>query len=234
MQRADERDTKTRIADAVSQFLLRYWKIIVAVLVIIAVVIIAVFAYLEIRSARENASARAFEELQDDYQSWQEAEEGERASLEETVRSQIEEITNEYSGMYAAARALMIGAEISWEKEEWDEAASKYETVAENHSEIHLGPVALFNAAAAQDAAGKPEAAVQLLDTFVERYSGGEPTPELTRALFSRGRLYEQLEDFGSAADSYERLVNEHSESSWTNLAQNRIIALKTRGLIGE
>ncbi|MFO8063565.1 MAG: tetratricopeptide repeat protein [Spirochaetota bacterium] len=234
MQRTDERDTKTRIADAVSQFLTRYWKIILGILVIVAVALIGVFTYLEIRSARENAAARAFEELQDDYESWQEAEEEERESLEDTVYSQIEEITGEYSGMYAASRARIIGAEIYWEKEEWDEAAAEYETVADEFSNSHIGPVALFNAAAAEEAGGQLESAAELLDTFVERYADGEPTPELTRALFARGRVYEQLEDFDSAADSYERLVDEHSDSSWTNLARNRIIALKTQGRISE
>lgn len=234
MQRTDERDTKQRIADAVSQFLTRFWKTIVIILVIVAVAIIGVFTYSEIRSARQNESARALEQLQDDYESWQSTEEEQRESLEDTVHSQVEDIVDEYSGMYAASRALMIRAEISWENEQWGEAASDYERVADNYRDSHLGPVALFNAAAAQDAAEQPESAVGLLDTFVERYGGGEPTPELTRALFARGRLYEQLENFDSAEESYTRLVDNHSESSWTNLARNRIIALKTRGVISE
>jgi outer membrane protein assembly factor BamD (BamD/ComL family) len=52
--------------------------------------------------------------------------------------------------------------------------------------------------------------------------------------LFTQGRLNEELENHEVAADAYNRLVDEHPQSSWTNLARNRIIALKTRGLIAE
>jgi predicted negative regulator of RcsB-dependent stress response len=234
MLRTDERDTKTRIADAISNFLSRHWKTIVFTFAGIVVVIIGIFVYFQIQSNRANDAARMAEELQQDYQAWQEADEGERDELEEVIESSIDEIVGSYPATYAAARALMIRGDMDWEQEEWAQAAESYARVAERFQENHLAPVALFNAAAAEEAAGNTEAALGHIDTLVERYAGSEPTPEIARALFTQGRLNEQLENYEAAADSYNRLVDEHPQSSWTNLARNRIIALKTRGLIAE
>jgi tetratricopeptide (TPR) repeat protein len=234
MQRTDERDTKTRIADALSQFLTRYWKPIVFTFAAIVVVVIAVFAYVEIQQARANDSARLLEQLQDDFDAWANAEEDQKEELEQVVIDSVTEITDSYSGMYASARALMIRAEVHWEKEEWADAASYYAQVAEDFTESHLGPVALYNAAAAEEAAGNDDAALGHINTLVERYSGDEPVPELARALFTQGRLNEAQQNFDSASEAYNRLVEDHPESSWTNMARNRIISLKTRGLISE
>jgi tetratricopeptide (TPR) repeat protein len=234
MQRTDERDTKTRIADALSQFLTRYWKPIVFTLAAIVVVIVVVFVYLQIQSSRANDAARALEQLEEDYQGWLEAEEEGKDELEESVLSQVEDIVGRYSGMYAAGRALMLRAELHWENEAWADSASDYKRVADDYTETHLGPVALFNASAAEEAAGNAETAIEHINLLIERYSGEEPTPELARALFTRGRLNEAENNYDLAAESYNRLVDEHPQSSWTNLARNRIIALKTRGLIEE
>ncbi|MFP4372882.1 MAG: tetratricopeptide repeat protein [Spirochaetaceae bacterium] len=234
MQRTDERDTKTRIADAISNLLTRHWKTLVITFAGIMVVTVAAFAYFQIQENRANEAARMAEELQEDYEAWQEAEEEERSSLEEAVQDSIDELVDRYGGTYAASRARMIRAEIHWEQEEWPAAAETYAGVAEEYRESHLAPVALLNASAAEEAEGNAEAALGHVETLIERYGDGEPTPELARALFTRGRMNEDLENYDIAADAYNRLVEEHPESSWTNLARNRIIALKTRGLIAE
>lgn len=234
MLRTDERDTKTRIADAVSTFLSRFWKTIVFTFAAIVVVIIGVFVYFQIQSNRANEAAQMAEELQQDYEAWQDAEEGEREELEEPLQSAIDELVGSYPRTYAAARALAIRGDIHWEQDEWAEAAEAYLRIASDFRENHLAPVALFNAAAAEESAGNTETALGHIDTLVERYAGSEPTPEIARALFTQGRLNEELENHEVAADAYNRLVDEHPQSSWTNLARNRIIALKTRGLIAE
>ncbi|MFO7782320.1 MAG: hypothetical protein R6W94_11915, partial [Spirochaetia bacterium] len=63
MQRTDERDTKTRIADAISNLLSRHWKTIVFTFAGIVVVIIGIFAYFQIQENRSNEAARMAEEL---------------------------------------------------------------------------------------------------------------------------------------------------------------------------
>lgn len=234
MQRTDERDTKTRIADAISNLLSRHWKTIVFTFAGIVVVTIGIFAYVQIQENRANEAAQMAEELQLDYEAWQNAEEEEQSVLEEAIQDSIDELVDRYSGTYAASRALMIRAEIDWEQEEWPAAAETYARVADEYRDSHVAAVALLNAAAAEDAAGNTETALGHVDTLIERYADGEPTPELARAFFARGRLNEELRNYEIAADAYNGLVEDHPESSWTNLARNRIIALKTRGLIVE
>lgn len=234
MQRTDERDMKTRIADAVSQLLTRHWRTIVIGFAAIIVVTLGVFAYYQIQENRANDAARLAETLQEDYESWQNAEEEERAELEEAVQSSIDEIVSDYAGTYAAARAVMIRAEIAWEKEEWAASAESYLQVASEHPDSHLAPVALFNASAAEESAGNLDTALGHVNTLLEDYGDEGPTPEIARALFTRGRLNEEQQNYEDAADTYNDLVDEHPDSSWTNLARNRIIALKTRGLIAE
>lgn len=234
MQRTDERDTKTRIADAISNLLSRHWKTIVFTFTGVVIVIIGIFAYFQIQENRANEAARMAEELQRDYEAWQNAEGEEQSTLEEAIQDSIDELVDRYSGTYAASRALMIRAEIDWEQEEWPEAAETYARVANEYPDSHVAPVALLNAAAAEESAGSTETALGHVDTLIERYADGEPTPEIARAFLARGRLNEELQNYELASDAYNRLVEEHPESSWTNLARNRIIALKTRGLIAE
>ena len=234
MQRTDERDTKTRIADAISNFLSRHWKTIVFSFVAIVVAIIGIFAYFQVQENRANEAARMAEELQRDYEAWQNAEEEQRSTLEEAIQDSVDEIVDRYSRTYAASRALMIRAEIDWEQEEWAAAAETYARVADEYRDNHVASVALLNAAAAEETAGNTETALGHVDTLIDRYAEAEPTPELARAYFTRGRLNEELQNYEPASDAYNRLVDEHPESSWTNLARNRIIALKTRGLVEE
>jgi len=234
MQRTDERDMKTRIADAVSQLLTRHWRTIVIGFVAIIVVILGVFAYYQIQENRANDAARLAEALQEDYESWQNAEEEEREELEEAVQSSIDGILSDYAGTYAAARATMIRAEIAWEKEEWAASAESYMQVVSEYPDSHLAPVALFNASAAEESAGNLDTALGHINTLLEDYGDAGPTPEIARALFTQGRLNEEQQNYEDAADAYNNLVDEHPDSSWTNLARNRIIALKTRGLIAE
>ena len=234
MQRTDERDTKTRIADAISNFLSRHWKTIVFSFVAIVVAIIGIFAYFQVQENRANEAARMSEELQRDYEAWQNAEEEQRSTLEEGIQDSIDEIVDRYSRTYAASRALTIRADIDWEQEKWAAAAETYARVADEYRDSHVASVALLNAAAAEETAGNTETALGHVDTLIDRYAEGEPTPELARAYFTRGRLNEELNNYEPASDAYNRLVDEHPESSWTNLARNRIIALKTRGLVEE
>ncbi|MFP4011021.1 MAG: tetratricopeptide repeat protein [Spirochaetaceae bacterium] len=233
MQATDERDTKARIADAVSHLLSRYWKPILIGAGVIAVVLIAVFGWMQIQANRAEAAAEMLDEVEQEIESFEEAEEEERAEAAERVLESADDLVEQYPRTYAASRALTFKAEVHWQEERWDEAEQAYLQVAEDHPDKHLAPVALLNAAAAAEAAESTEEALSHVDRLIERYGGGdEPLPEAARALFTKGRLYESLEDYEEAGASYEQLVDRHPESNWTNLARNRIIALTTNGLI--
>lgn len=232
MSQTDRTDTKSRIADALGSFLQRYRRVFVIGLIIIAAALIAFFVYTEVTNARLESSTRLVETLQEDYDQWLNAEEGEqRQELEEALLEDAESIISTYPRYYAAARALFIRANVQWEKENYPEAVSDYQRVADEHPDSHLAPVALYNAAAGLEESGDVAGAASSLETLLERYRS-QDAPEIPRALFSLGRIQEQQSNFEAAAQRYRELIDSYGNSSWTSLARDRIIWLTTQGRI--
>ena len=223
MPQSEAQDKTTRLLNVVSGFLQRHRLILIAALTAVAVIIGALFIYLEVRSSREQASRLAVEEVQDLFRQWNETTDQERQTqLAEEIRSGVDAIVAEYPRFYAAQRALMIRGNLQWELEQWQQAGEDFAQAATGFNTGHLTPIALFNAAAAAEQAGNPARAMELLQELVDNHD----TVEVPRALFTLGRLAEGQTQTGQALDYYRRLVDSHPGSTWTNLARNRIITL--------
>lgn len=232
MSQTDRADTKTRIADALGGFLQRNRRILVVILIVIAVGIVAFFVYTQVSEARLESSTQAVENLQDDYDQWLNAEEEDsRDELRASILEDADEIVSAYPRYYAAARALFITASIHWEAEEYSQAVESYRRIADEHPNSHLAPVALYNASAGLEETGDSNGAMEALQQLLARYRQDD-VPEIPRALFSLGRINEQESQFETAAQHYRDLVENYGNSSWTNLARDRIIWLITQGRI--
>lgn len=224
--RADERTLQQRFIE----FLSKYRIVLLTLLVVLVVGVVGSFVWLEIADRRSAAAADVAEELQTTYQDWVNAEEADKSELAEEIETLAEEILDRYGNTFAAQRALFIQANVAWQNEARETAADRYARLAEEFPESYLAPVALFNAAVAQEELGSLEDAFDLYRMVVERYA--ESSAQVPRALFALGRISESRDSYEDAAGYYNRILDEYGESSWTTVARNRIIFLQTQELI--
>lgn len=204
-------------------------------LVLGAALLVSVFGAViiyQVYDTRMERAARAAELLAQDWEEWQRlsrtGEEDALAAVETRLRDRAESTIRDYSRSYGALRSLHILSLLEWELENHEALRETSLQLVDRFPGSHLVGTALVNAAAASEEMGDPAEARRLL----ERVASGEgaPTLEKPRALFNLGRLAEEAGESMEALEYYNRLVNDHPDSNWTNLGRNRIIWLSSRG----
>ncbi len=191
------------------------------------VAIIAAVIVAQVMTARNDASIRAAERVQDLWSEFDPSS-GESEEAEAELRNEITQVIEEYPGTYGALRSRMILAELEWTQENWDAAQDAYMAVVNEHRQNHLTGPALFSAAAAAEQSEDLDRARELYGMILD--GAGDPTAETAHALFNLGRIAEAQDDVGLALEYYNRLIDDHGASNWTNLGRNRIIWLTSQG----
>lgn len=230
----DTTEGKQSLSHRVGEFLHRYrMALLVSSVVLVGgiIVAVAVYQYLDNRAER---AARAVELVQERYEEYEALSDEEKpeSSLPEEIRGEIAAIRDRYRGSYGDLRSRHILASLEWELENYGDARDLYLSIVDDFPRSHLVGVSLAAAAAASEIEGDVDTARELLLRLAD--GEGLPNAEQARALFNLGRLAESSEDWRSAHDFYRRLVDEHGQSSWTNLGRDRIIWLTSQGLAGE
>ncbi|MCL1954322.1 MAG: tetratricopeptide repeat protein [Spirochaetes bacterium] len=142
----------------------------------------------------------------------------------QTLLSDIEAFAKNKSG-YAAGKAWSMAAQIYSSRNEWQKAEETWLKAAKAGDKTYLGPISLFNAAAAAEEQGKIELAIELLQKSIDHKF---EFPAAPRAQFSIGRLYEQLGNYPAAIESYRTvMINWQNVPVWQYLARSRIIAIE-------
>ncbi len=202
----------------------RRWLLLGAITAAVAIVVVVVVV--EVRDRRLEESLRLVERAADRYDEWIAAEGDDRESIEAEIMGTLDEVIADYSRLYSAQRALFIRGRMHLEEERWEEAAADFRALSERFPDSHLALIALSNEAVAWEQGGNLERAFETYIDLAEEREARNPLR--ARALFSAGRLQEQLGDDDAARDHYDTLVSEYSDSEWTKLARNRILVLET------
>lgn len=198
--------------------------------IVIVIAITSLVVYFEVQDRRLEESMVRVERAQELIEQWEAADGSERESIEEEVRDILNDVIDNYSRLYSAQRALFVRGRLAFELEQWEEAAEDFGRVSQGFPQSHLALIALANQATAFEQSGNIERAMNSYMELSEKRE--ERNPMRARALFSVGRLHEQAGDVQDALEAYEALVAQYSDSEWTNLARNRILAIET-GVIG-
>ncbi len=231
MNTAEAHETKTPFLDKLSHFLARHRIVLIVFLIVVALAVIGLFVGLEITTNRTQRSLVLAEELQTSYDDWLFLAQELRASEFETLVTQIDNLLESYPRTYAAQRAIYLHAQALTELERWAEASEHYVDLADRFPDAYLAPISLMQAAVATENAADPDLVLDILSRLVNDYDA--ESAEIPRALFSIGRINEELDNIVDAAESYNRLIDDYPGSSWTNLARDRIITLTVQGRIG-
>jgi len=230
----DTTEGKQPLSQRIGDFLHRYRTVLLVGSVVLLggiIVAVAVYQFLDNRAERAARAVELVQERFDDYEALSDEEKA-ASSVPDEIRADIADIRDRYGRSYGDLRARWILASLEWELENYGEAEELYVSIVEDFPRSHLVGVSLAAAAAAAETRGDTDAA----EEFLLRLADGEglPNSEQSRALFNLGRLAESTEDWQTAYRYYNRLVDEHGQSSWTNLGRDRIIWLTSQGLAGE
>lgn len=223
MQHPKDLSTKERIIQAIARVLGAVKWPLVFLLIALAAFVLIYLVVGEVRSNRIEKSTVIAERIEDDFESWLALEEDEdRETAGVDLLERIDGLIESYPRYYAAQRALYIRGRIYFQTATWEGAKDSFVEIADRFPKSYLAPIALVNAATAMEEAEKFDDAIKLLVRVTEEFL----SPEVPAVLFSLGRLHETTLDPDGALRYYNRLLDEHPSSGWTNLAQTRIIVI--------
>jgi len=125
---------------------------------------------------------------------------------------------------YPASKAWSITAQIYSNRKDWQKAKDAWLNAARTGNKTYLGPISLFNAAAAAEEQGNIEQAIELLGNCIAHPF---EFPAAPRAQFAIGRLYEKQNNYPAAIEAYRIVLTDWNDIPvWQHLARSRITAI--------
>ncbi|MFP3043003.1 tetratricopeptide repeat protein [Treponema primitia] len=224
----EETKEKRSFGDGLADFIQRNRKKLLITMILAVVIVIGFITGFTIRDVVQEKAINAVEDFSQRYDIL--VIDINEASKAEEVRALLDELSafgEKHSG-YAGSRAYSLVASIYMERKDWGEAEKAWTRSAKLAGKSYLAPVALFNAAVAAEEQGNLAEAISF---YSESAAHVSDFPGAARAQFSIGRLNESQGDTQAALEAY-RLISEKwaNETTWVNLAQDRIITLSNSG----
>jgi tetratricopeptide (TPR) repeat protein len=206
----------------------------VAVLILFAVIVLAVIGVAvgtAIKDGQTKAAAASLEKLDADYAAYSSEQDAtKKAELEKSFVVSADKTVKQWNGKYAAQKALAYKAKIDESNKDWSSAEKEWLSLLSSSSGSYLAPVALQGAAAAAEEQGAFDRSLADYKKLVDKYAS--TTIGIPHAYFSIGRLSEGTKDYAGALAAYQKIVSTWPDSDWTKLATDRIIFLKSSGLV--
>jgi tetratricopeptide (TPR) repeat protein len=212
--------------ERINEFVQKNRKTIFISLGLIVLILVGTVASLSLIDVLQKKAISDVEELNRRYETlrFNIAEESVAADVE-TLLSDLNALAKKNPG-YAGGKALSIAASIHADKKQWPEAESAWRAAAQAAPKTYLAPLAYYNAAAAAEEQGKTAEAI---DLYTQSANHPASFPAAAHAQFSAGRLNEALNNNAAALEAYRSLITKWpNDTTWTNLAHSRIIALET------
>lgn len=195
---------------------------------LLAVVAAAVWTVVDERVA--SRSAVALEKIEVSLGEWYAMESG-PASTEKAneILSGLEAVYSKYGKRYAGQKAAVLAGRVHARNGDWTSAEKLFRQAADLDEDSILAGFALQEAAVAAEERKDIPAAIELWKRVIDSADASVGIPH---AQFALGTLYEETKQYGEAKAQYEKLIAAYPDNDWTKLARNRIILLKSRGLL--
>jgi len=220
---------KMKFSDHLNDFLQANRKVFLIFGIVAVVLVVGAGVVSVVNSSINTNSTIALEKLEADFASWSTATDADKPAKSEAILAGADTVIRKYSGRYAAARALLIKAQLQVAINDLPAAEKSFAALADKYPKSHLAPVALANAAAVAEDRGDQDGALKYLERVDSKY----PTePGSGRVILSIGRIHENMKQYDKALEAYNRLIATGTDSDWTKLAHDRIIMLKSLGLV--
>lgn len=223
------REEKPSVHSRLNDFLRRNRAAVISVFAagLLAVVVAAVWTITDERIAAR--SARALEAAEASLQEWYGMEPGPAATEKANeILAALDSIRSKYGRRYAAQKAVVLAGRVQARNGDWAAAERLFREAADLRKDSLLAGFALQEAAAAAEERRDTQAAIELWTRVIDT-AGAVGIPH---AHFALGSLYEETKQYGQAREQYEKLAAAYPENDWTKLSRNRIILLKSQGLL--
>ncbi len=220
--------TKQSFQDKLVSFIASKRIILIVFLCLLVAGFVVLAVTSEINNRIDERSTILVENAQQKYDDWlNEVLSEKKILLENELIDSLDNIISDYSGKYAAQRAIYIKGLIYFNTKNWQPAYENFILLKDDFKESYLTSLALFFAGVCQEELNNTELA---LDTYIYIYNSYKTLPLLPNVIFSIGRLYDEQENYEKAEEYYNILKSDYNFSTWTKYAINRIIYLKSEG----
>ena len=222
----DKTNENAGIGEGINSFIQKHRKPIYITAGAVLVLLLLCIAAFSLMDVFRGKAISAVEELSVRYEDLQGSINEDYSSVDTaTLLDDLEKFVKKNSG-YSGSRAWTLIARIHGDRKEWSEAETAWIAAAKAAGNTYLAPVAWFNAAVAAEEQGKNEEAITYYSSSISSPAG---FPSASRAQFSIGRLREVLNEDEEAITAYRAVITGWPhDTTWTNLAHSRIIALET------
>jgi len=220
---------QVKFVDRINDFMHANSKVFLVLVVAILAGVVGLGIYSAVSSNLVVKSTIALESLEATFSEFIALEESDKATKSTALISQADALASKYGKRYAAVRATMIKAEVLSATNDVSAAEKVLASLADTYPKSHLAPVALSNAAAIAEDRGDNDMALKYLTRIESEYPSASG---IGRVTLSIGRIYETTKLYDKAQESYAKLIATGVESDWTKIAHDRIILLKSQGLV--
>jgi len=214
-------------AEKINNFITNNRKAIFTVICIIIAAFVVLIAYFAITDSINKKAITAMDELNGKFDDLTLENEEDYSTPE--VDTLLAEVKNfaEKTGGFAGTKAWAIVGQIYSGRKDWANAQEAWLSAAKKGNKTYLGPIALFNAAAAAEEQGNLERAIEFLErSLVHKFE----FPMAPRAQFSIGRLHETLGNKTAAAEAYRIILIKWPQMPlWQNLARSRLVVIEEK-----
>lgn len=228
---APKQSEKKTFSEKLADFISANRMLIISIGIAIVVAIVAVGIYTSVSGNIASSSSRAMDLADQKLQQWsQETDAQKKADEEKSLTADLDSVAKKWPRTVAAQRALLRKAAILSQKKDYAEAEKTALDALSRNKKSYVAPIALELAAVAAEEAGNVDVALAHYTQITKDYS--KDNPITSHAYFNLGRLQESKKDYKSAASSYNEVISAYGGSDWAMLAKNRVIYLKSQGLI--
>jgi len=220
---------QVKFVDRINDFMHANRKVFLFLVVAVMVGVVGLGIFSAVSSNLVVKSTIALDGLEASYKEFSVLEESEKPASSLTLIEETDKLIAKYGKRYAAVRASMIKAEVLLAINDAPAAEKALASLAETYAKSHLAPVALANAAAIAEDRGDADLALTYLTRIESTYPSAVGIGRITLSI---GRIYEATKLYEKAFETYTRLVATGAESDWTKIAHDRIILLRSQGLV--
>jgi tetratricopeptide (TPR) repeat protein len=226
-----EREDKSSFYASLNNFLRknRIFFIVLIAIILAGVLVAAIWTLVDSKTSAN--SAKALEQVETSIQKWNAMGKGPEAqSQADTILAELDTLASKYGRRYVSQKAYVLAGRIYADREDWSNAEKKFKQAADLNADSFLASFALQEAAVAAEEQKNNETAIALWNRVIESKSAS--AIGLPHAYFDLGTLYEESKQYTEASVRYEKLIATYPDNDWTKLARDRIILLKSQGLL--
>lgn len=202
-----------------------HWKAVVLIFAIGVVVMAGILIMGYLNKGKISDSSILSEDIQEAYSEWMSETPENRDEI--ALMELIDEALADYPRHFASQRATYTQALMAVENEEWEEAYTIFEEIADKWPESYLASVSLFNAGSAREETGDIDGAIAAWQQVADNYA--TVAADAPEALFNIGRVEETRGNNEAALEAYKAVGASYPDSRWTNISKDRILELESR-----